>query len=195
MVTVTPIWMSRRQPTFENKYYSSLTNVVNTVNLFKVPWFLDFDALSGGSLTITSRPSSCSQCEELRVQFGSLTSVLFHAQFSCCFIVSFLWGHWDFIKPSTLPFTFSPSKLCIVISFLSGPNAKEPSPVHLCFSTSELTPCFLVYPSADSQCIWLLGATGAHSLWAGTAPNVWIQWVPQHPCGIIFLLVPCQVPF
>lgn len=156
----TPIWRCPGDSQiFENKYYSSLTNVVNTVNLgSKSLDSLTLMLFSGLRFTITSRLFSCSQCEELRVQFGSLTSVLFHAQvllllYRGIFPLRSLRLH---VPPHCLLLSV-PQNFVLLFLFLSGPNAKEPSPVHLCFSTSELTPCFLVYPSADSQCIWTAG--------------------------------------
>lgn len=193
----TPIWRCPGDSQiFENKYYSSLINVVNTVNLgSKSLDFLTLMLFSGFRFTITSRLFSCSQCEELRVQFAVWPLFYSMLKFSCCFIaVSFLWDHWDFMSLHTAFYFQSLKTLYCYFFFYLVQTSKNPVQFTYALVRMSSFPAFWYILLQILSASGLLGATGAHSLCAGTAPNVWIQWVPQHPC-IIFLLVPCQVPF
>lgn len=191
----TPIWRCPGDSQiFENKYYSSLTNVVNTINLgSKSLDSLTLMLFSGLRFTITSTSVQLLSVWRIKSQLGSLTSVLFHACSLCCFIaVSFLWGHWRLhVPPHCLYFQSLKTLYC----YFSNWSKRPKNPVQFTYALALLSSlCFLVYPSADSQCIWTAGCHRSTQPMGRTAPNVWIQWVLNTPLHNI-LLVPCQCPF
>lgn len=144
----TPIWRCPGDSQiFENKYYSScFKNVVNTVNLVsKSLDSLTLMIFSGLHFTVTSCLFSCSQSSLAGWPLFSPGLVLL-LLYCGIFPLRSLRLH---VPPHFLLLSV-PQNFVLLFLFLSGPNAKEPSPVQLCFSTYELIPCFLVYPSADS---------------------------------------------
>lgn len=123
----------------------------------------------------------------IKVQFGRLTSVSPTVQFSCCFIVvSFLWDHWDFMSLHASFYFQSLKTLYCYFFFCLVQTPKNPVQFAYVLVRMSSFPAFWYILLQILNASGLLGAKGAHSLWTGTAPHVWIPVGPSTPLYNIF---------